>query len=187
MILNNIEANRYKEQFKSKFTNFGEKAPIILSFAVEELGVTIIHENSGTQYFYEWDYSIPVRSFIHAIKQDLSRNHYPRLAKKEKVLVPTSSDKATTLITEGVDINKIPSSEAVEREVIYRIDKILALKDEFILVDEATGKQYLYKMNSSGIYFLKKYREGEYKDIYEAGEAFFNKSRLLNILDKPST
>jgi hypothetical protein len=187
MIYSNIDANKYKEDFKARFTNFGEKAPIILSFAIDDLGVTVIHENSGKQYFYEWDYSISVKSLIHLIKQDLSHNHYPRLAKKEKVLAPTTSERAAEMIAQGMDVNKVPASEVVEKEVIYRIDKILAMKDEFILVDEATGKQYLYKMNSSGIYFLKNYREGTYKDIYEAGDAFFKKSRLLNILDKPAS
>ena len=74
----------------------------------------------------------------------------------------------------------------VTEEVVetYRIDKILALEDKFILVNEATGEQFNYKMNSSGIFFLKNYRSGVYKDLFEAGDAFFRKSTLVEKLNK---
>lgn len=184
MILSNVDANKYKEDFKIKFTNFGDKAPIMLSFAVDELGVTIIHENSKKQYFYAWDYSIPLKSFIHKIKQDLSKNHYPRISRIETITTATTPEQAANMIAGGASVDAIPASETVTKEVIYRIDKILALKDEFIIVNEETGEQFSYKMNGSGIYFLKSYREGEYKSIAEAGDVFFRKSTLISKLNK---
>lgn len=186
MILSNVDTKKYKEDFKIKFTNFGEKSPIILSFATDELGVTVIHENTGKQYFYEWDYSIPLKAFIHLIKQDLIKNHYPRIARKEIIVTPTTPERASELMIAGISSDNIPVEEKEEKIVVYRIDKILAMKDEFIIVNEETSEQYCYKMGGSGIYFLKNYREGTYKTLLEAGDAFFKKSILISKLEKLS-
>lgn len=181
MIYNKTDAGKYREEFVSKFTNFGDKAPIMLSFATDEFGVTIVHENTGKKYFYEWDYSIPVKNFIHEIKKDLSYNHYPRISRVEIVEEPTSPEKAAELIAAGTSVDSVPAFERKEQLQVFRIDKILAMKDEMVLVNEETGEQFVYK-TSSGIYFLKKYREGAFKDIAEAGEYFFKKSTLINKL-----
>lgn len=180
MIYNKIDANDYKEEFKKKFRNFGEKAPIILSFAVDDLGVTVIHENSGRKYFYEWDFTIPIKSFIHNIKQDISYKHYPRLAQKIRTVRNYTSEELSDFIANGVALDNLPSTCVEEKTILYRIDKILALKDEFVLIDEATGNQYLYKMDGSSIYFLKNYRSGQFKDVEEAGDYFFSKSKLIS-------
>lgn len=182
MVYNKINASQYREDFDKKFSNFGDKAPIMISYLTDELGVTVIHENSNTSYFYEWDYTIPIKSFIHNIKQDLSYNHYPRISRIETKVEKLTADKQAEMIANGVALDDIPSSQEVTREVTYRIDKILAMKDEFILIDESTGEQYCYKMNGSSIYFLKNYRKGDYKDTLEAGNAFFKKSVLLDKL-----
>ena len=184
MIYNRIDGNSYKAEFKKKFENFGDKAPIMLSYAMDDFGVTIVHENTGTSYFYEWDFSINIKSMIHKIKQDLIKNHYPRIARRVEVTRKVTPEKQAELIANGMDINNIPDVETVEEVEIYRIDKILAMKDEFILVNEKTDEQFNYKMNSSSIFFLKNYRKGEYKDLYEAGDAFFKKSTLVNNLKK---
>lgn len=182
MIYNRIDSDSYKEEFKKKFENFGEKAPIMLSYAIDDFGATIVHENTGTSYFYEWDFSINVKSMIHKIKQDLSKNHYPRIARKVEVTRPLTPEKQAELIANGCDVDKVPTAETVIEDEIYRIDKILAMKDEFVIVNEKTDEQYCYKMNSSSIFFLKNYREGNYKDLYEAGDAFFKKSTLIKKL-----
>lgn len=181
MILNKIDANQYRKDFDKKFTNFGEKAPIMLSYAADDLGVSIVHENSGKKRFYEWDYTIPVKAFIHKIKQDLSYYHYPRISRIEKIEV--TPELAAEYIASGkYTTDTLPAYE--EKVVTYRIDKILALKDEFVIINEETGEQLCYKMASSSIYFLRNYRNGDFKDPLEAGEAFFRKSTLVNKLSK---
>lgn len=184
MIYNRIDAKTYKENFSKKFRNFGDKAPIMLSYVTDDSGVTIVHENSGVSYFYEWDFSIEVKSMIHKIKQDLSTNHYPRLSRKVTVTRHLTPEEQANLIANGLSVDSVPTSVTEDTIETYRIDKILALEDKFILVDEATGDQYNYKMNSSGIFFLKNYRSGMYKDLFEAGEAFFKKSTLIEKLNK---
>lgn len=180
MIYKKIDSKKYREEFDKKFSNFGDKAPIVISVMPDEFGVSIVHENSGKRYFYEWDYTIPIKDFIHKIKQDLSYNHYPRICRLEQV--PMTPEKSAELLAQGVPADDLPST--YETVKTYRIDKVLALKDEFIIIDELNGDQYCYKMNSSSIYFLKNYRENKYKDISEAGTEFFKKCTLVNKLSR---
>ena len=53
MIYKKVDSKKYREEFDKKFSNFGDKAPIVISVMPDEFGVTIVHENSGSRYFYE--------------------------------------------------------------------------------------------------------------------------------------
>lgn len=178
MIYIKTESSKYKDDFIKKFTNFGDKSPILLSFACDDLGVTIVHEGSGSKYFYQWDFTMPIKSFIHMIKQDLSDRHYPRLSQKKEITRPITSGEIANMMSEGVDPNHIPANVTETIEDVYRIDKVLAMKDEFILINEKTKEQFCYSMDGSSIFFLKNYRTGKYTSTEEAGEAFFKKSKL---------
>lgn len=181
MTLYKADSVKYRKEFEKSFANFAEKAPIVLSYFTDDTGVMVKHENSGQKTFYEWDFTIPVKMFIHNIKQNLSYYHYPRISREEEV--PISPETAAEYLTQGkYTAETLPATE--KKTVIYRIDKILVFKDEFIIINEATGEQYCYKMESSGVYFLKNYRTGQFKDPAEAGEAFFKKSTLVSALSK---
>lgn len=182
MIYQYLNSKDYISNFVDKFHNFAQKSPILLSFVTSDKGVTIVHENSNTKYFYEWDFSVPVKGFIHMIKQNLREYHYPRISREESIEVPLTDDDKANLLAEGTNINDLPKSKTILQKQIYCIDKIIALKDVFIIINEATKESYRYKMNYSGIYFLKNYRSGKYKDLDEAGDFFFKKSTLLDKL-----
>lgn len=184
MIYIKADVASYKADFIKKFTSFADKSPIMLSFITDDLGVTIIHENSGTRYFYDWAPEIPVKSFIHHIKQDLSNNHYPRICRRVEITRKPTDDEVANLIATGTSVDDIPSTITVQKVETYRIDKIIAMKDEFVIIDEDTNEQYCYKMQGSSIYFLKNYREGSYKDFFEAGADFFKRSTLMKKLDE---
>lgn len=179
MIYHKAEARQYKEEFTRKFSNFSEKAPILISYVIEDKGVEVKHENSGTKYFYEWDYEIPVKAFIHRIKQDLSFSHYPRIVRTIRQTIPVDENRAAELLASGIPVDKVPDTEVVEVKKSYRIDKILALQDMFIIIDEDTGEQSSYKMvGTSAIYYLRNYRMGKYQTPEIAGDEFF-KSAVL--------
>lgn len=186
MIYHKIDASSYRDSFISKFTNFAEKAPIIISFATDDIGVTVAHENSGKKYFYPWDYVVPVKSFIHDIKRDLVKNHYPRIQVTAHIKRVPSSEDLAELMANGVSSEELPSE--IEDDVVetYRIDKIIVMRDEFILVNEDTNEQFCYHMNSSAFSYLRTYREGGFKDLMEAGETFFKRSTLIGKLNKLS-
>lgn len=184
MIYTKVDIPAYRDTFVQKFTNFAEKAPIVVSFAVDENGVTVAHENSGEKYFYLWDYVVPVKSFIHDIKRDLVKNHYPRISRVVKITRDLTPEEANEYLLKGVKLEDVPKEITEEVVEIYRIDKILAMKDEFILVNEKTNEQFCYHMNSSAFLYLRNYREGKFKDILEAGDVFFKKSNFISKLNK---
>lgn len=182
MLYNKTDSSRYIAEFKERFANFAQKAPILLSFVVSDAGVTVIHENTGKQYYFDWDFTCPVKSFIHEIKQVLSDNHYPRLERAVTTTVPYSPEEQAELLAQGTKPDELPATHEVTTIETYRVDKVIALKDVFILQDEKTFKAYRYKMHYSSIFFLKNYRTGKYASLAEAGAFFFAKSELLNEL-----
>lgn len=183
MIFKRIDLKSYKAEFEKKFVNFGEKAPIMLSYFMDDLGVTVVCENSGAKYFYEWDVTIPVKLFIHNIKQNLSENHYPRICRDVEIVRSPNEDEIAEMISSGTPLDAIPDTITYKVTETYRIDKILTLQDILILVNEATKEQYSYHYEGS-IYFLRNYRNGVYKSLYEAGNEFFRKAELIAKLDK---
>ena len=184
MIYHKIDADSYKESFSKKFTNFAEKAPIVISFAMDDIGVTVAHEKSGKKYFYPWNYVVPVKSYNHDIKRDLVSNHYPRIQRVVHTKTPLTSEEIADMLAKGVASDDIPDEVEVDKIETYRIDKIIVMRDEFILVDEDTNEQYCYHMNSSAFSYLRTYREGGFKDLFEAGDIFFKKSTFIGKLDK---
>ena len=178
MLLVSTDSRKYIAEFKDRFSNFAQKAPILVSFTTSEADVRVKHENSGTTYKFDWDYSVPVKSFIHEIKQTLSDLHYPRIARVEESEVPISGERRAALLEAGV--TEFPQTQHVESTEIFRIDKVIVLQDFFIIQSERDFRTYRYKLNYSSIYFLKDYRTGRYKSIEEAGKFFFEKATLLN-------
>ena len=182
MLYTKTDSVKYIAEFKTRFTNFAQKAPILISFVVSDQAVEIIHENSGLTHRFEWDFTIPVKSFIHEIKQSLSDNHYPRIAKVTKEQVKLTAEEQASLLASGTSVDEVPLYKEVVDTEIFKIDKVITLDDILIIQSERDYKMYRYKMNYSCIFFLRKYRKGEYKTLEEAGDFFFSKSTLLNEL-----
>lgn len=180
MLYNKTDSNNYIAEFKTRFANFAQKAPVLLSFIVTDTKTTVIHENSQKAYDFEWDFTIPVKSFIHEIKQVISDNHYPRIVHTFPEEISLTPEEQATLLAAGTPIENLPTTRFKQNKITYRIDKVIALKDIFILQDEETFKTYRYKMHYSSIFFLKNYRSGKYGSLEAAGEFFFSKAELLN-------
>lgn len=179
MLYTKTDSVKYKSEFKKRFTNFAQKAPILISFVISDEAVEVIHENTGSTHKFRWDYTIPVKSFIHAIKRILSDNHYPRITKVEVDKVELTAEEKADLIEKGMPLEEVPSHKEIKKSEIFKIDKVITLDDIFIIQSEETKKIYRYKMNYSCIFFLRNYREGDYKSLEEAGDFFFRKSELL--------
>lgn len=178
MIVNSMDSSQYRATFQKKFRNFGDKTPIDLSFVTREFDVQVIYVPSKTALTYEWDYSIPVESFIHRIKLDLMK-YYPRIARTETRTIKCTPEDQAAMIANGMPVDDVPSTITETKLHTYRIDKIIALRDEFVIVDEETGESFCYRMSTSGIYFLKKCKEGRFESLEEAGNDFFSRSTLI--------
>lgn len=180
MLQNKVDSERYKAEFIKKFSNFCEKSPVLLSFVMTDTGASVIHANTGKRYEFPWDYSTPVKYFIHSIKEVLVNNHYPRMVETVVSDTPLTAEEQASYFERG---EEIPLTKRETRQRVWRIDRVIVFKDIFILVDEETGEQYRYKLNKSCVFFLKNYRSGKYS-LESAWEYFVKNSVLLNKLEK---
>jgi hypothetical protein len=96
MLINKVSADTYMSEFSKKFSNFCNKSPVLLSFAVQPDKVTVVHSNSQTKYHFPWDFTMPIKSFIYTIKQQLVENHYPRLIEVIREQVPLTRKRKQT-------------------------------------------------------------------------------------------
>ncbi len=177
MLHTKIDSERYKAEFIKKLSNFCEKSPVLLSFVTADEGVTIIHANTGARYEFPWDFTKPVKSFIHEIKDVLVARHYPRMLEHITSEVQLTPEEQAVLLEEGTEPDKIPSTRSVVTDRTWRIDRVIVWRDIFILVDEDTNEQYRYKLNKSCVFFLKNYRSGKF--TLESAWDYFSKNAVL--------
>lgn len=182
MLHEKIDSERYKAELIKKLSNFCEKAPVLLSFVTSDSGVTIVHTNSGEKYQFPWDFTVPVKTFIHNIKEVLVKNHYPRLLQIIEEEVPLTPEEQAALLEQGTTAAELPTTKIERSQKLWRIDRVIVWRDVFILIDEDTGEQYRYKMHKSCVFFLKNYRSGKYT-LETAADYFFRNSELLNKID----
>jgi len=191
-----MSAKIWKDQFSSKFMNFGKKSPVLLSIIIKiqdgEEGVLVTHVNSNNKYFFAFDYDKNVKDFIADIKKLLVEKHYPRIIEEILKKHELTSDELALKIEKGADIDKLSKYEMrVIGKRCYRIDKILSWKQIAILsLEESTfendeiGSSYRYKFSGGSlVIFLKNYRSGKFKSIEEASEYFLSNSLLINKIE----
>ncbi len=190
MIAENINGDKWKQTTVKKLLSFCEKCPCVLSIKTAvhqgEDGVFVIHKNTGMQYFFPWDYSVEPKDFIHNIKTFLEKKHYPILVETITEEHKLTKEELALMVEEGKSIQELPQYEKrIKEKKLWRIDKVILWKDIVILVQidnkgNTISNQYRYKYNKNLVIFLKKYRSGEYADLEEAGNEFFNNSILVN-------
>ena len=190
MIAENINGDKWKQTTVKKLLSFCEKCPCVLSIKTAvhqgEDGVFVIHKNTGMQYFFPWDYSVEPKDFIHDIKTFLEKKHYPILVETITEEHKLTKEELALMVEEGKSIQELPQYEKrIKEKKLWRIDKFILWKDIVILVQidnkgNTISNQYRYKYNKNLVIFLKKYRSGEYADLEEAGNEFFNNSILVN-------
>lgn len=190
MIAENINGDKWKQTTVKKLLSFCEKCPCVLSIKTAvhqgEDGVFVIHKNTGMQYFFPWDYSVEPKDFIHNIKSFLEKKHYPILVETITEEHKLTKEELALMVEEGKSIQELPQYEKrIKEKKLWRIDKVILWKDIVILVQidskgNTISNQYRYKYNKNLVIFLKKYRSGEYADLEEAGNEFFNNSILVN-------
>ena len=183
MLYQKNDSGSYILEFKKRFGNFCEKAPLLLSYTTTPVGVQVINESTNDIYEIGFDYSIPVKVFIHGIKTMLvERNCYPIMHKVEGTEEGISSDEQISMAVEGVPVDKIPVKRYKKKIVKYLIDKCIIFKDILIIKNMETEEMFRYKLNKSCVFFLKKIRSGKLNPE-EAAEYFFSNSVLLNKIE----
>lgn len=180
MLYTKNDSQTYIQEFKKRFQNYCEKAPILLSYTTTSNSVQVIDESQNDVYEIPWDFSIPVKSFIHGIKNYfIEKGCYPILHKIEEEEEKISENEQIEMAVQGTDLESIPVKRYKKSIHKFLIDKCIIFKDIFLIKDLETGKMYRYKMNKSCVFFLKKMRTGRF-NREQAASYFFENSILLN-------
>ena len=183
MLYEKIDCVSYRKETSQKLTSFLQKSPCLFSFLADDEGIIIIlvggQKTSGEQktFKFDWDYTIPIKSFIHKIKTTLYE-YYPRLERSRIEIRPLSAERASEMIAEGGSLDELPAKESVRIDETFVIDKVILLKNIFILKNEKTGAHSKYKLDN-GVFFLKNWRVGKYESAKAAGDEFFAEAIYL--------
>lgn len=182
MLVDKNDSQTYIRDFQKRFNNFAEKAPLRLSYSISPQGISVIEETKpDVVYQFDWDFTEPVKSFIHGIKEVLSQKLYPRIVQILEEEKPVSEEEAAYLIAKGTPVDDVPSVKIEQTIIPYMIDKVIVFKDVFILKNLDTGELFRYKLNKSSVFFLKKIRSGLSQE--QAGDYFFKNAVLLNKIE----
>ena len=183
MLYEKIDCVSYRKETSQKLTSFLQKSPCLFSFLADDEGIIIIlvggQKTSGEQktFKFDWDYTIPIKSFIHKIKTTLYE-YYPRLSRSRVETRPLSAERASEMIASGGSLDELPTTETVRVDETFVIDKVILLKNIFILKNEKTGIHSKYKLDN-GVFFLKNWRVGKYESAKAAGDEFFAEAIYL--------
>ena len=82
------------------------------------------------------------------------------------------------MIADGSSLDELPKTETVRVDEMFVIDKVILLKNIFILKNEKTGAHSKYKLDN-GVFFLKNWRVGKYESAKAAGDEFFAEAVYL--------
>jgi len=187
MINEKLNTEGYRKQVYSKFISFSEKSPILLDVSTvsnsNKEGLLVEIKNTTQSFFYEWDYSVEPKVFIHSIKLDLEK-YYPELNEIIYEEHEITSSEVMSFMERGYKISEIP--KMIKSEIGKRtwvIDKVIVWRDIAILVNKETREQFRYKLSTNLVLFLKKYRTNGFSNSVEAGAYFFERASLLNKID----
>ena len=86
-----------------------------------------------------------------------------------------------------VDIDEIPVIKKRRVVCSFLIDKVIIIRDIFIIKDVETGEMFRYKMNGSSVTFLNNMRinpkDPKYLNREDAAKYFFSHSTLMNKIE----
>ncbi len=193
MIAENFNGDKWKQTTMKKLLSFCEKCPCVLATRTAthqgQDGVFVIHKNTGTEYFFPWDYTKDPQVFIHDIKEYIKPRHYPLLIETEYEDHQLTPQELATMVESGKSITELPKYERrVKSKKLWRIDKVILWKDIVIMEqvpmkdgEVVSTSQFRFKYNKNLVIFLKKYRSGEYGSLEAAGNEFFNENNSMLI------
>jgi len=195
MLSNSINGELWQKKVVKKILGFLNNSPVLCKFVTLTKngidGVLITPSGFNNSFFYAWDYETDPKNFVSKIKKDLIDSCYPRIIQTVNKEIELTPLEMAEKIEDGFSLDKIPSKKIETYKVLWRIDKVFLWKDCFILVKESENGQrenievqYRYKLNTSSVIFLNKYRNKEFSSDEEAGKFFFENAILINEIKK---
>ena len=177
MIGSRTSSRNWERAFAKKLNSFLKKSAAVFSVKWYDDHVSIIHDNSGSEYRVDYDYEADIKNLIHSLKQQLIK-HYPLLIREYTREVELTPEEIANAVASS-DSFEISKVKTVTEKEMWRIDRVLLWKDIFILVNvkEKTAREMKFTGNSVG--FLYKYRNGKFDSLEEAGKEFFNNATYI--------
>ena len=197
MIAESKNGRKWVAQAMDKLHSYLSRAPIIVTdiTSTNGDGVYILHDDSKTKEFFQFDIDEEAKVWVHQIKEKLLFL-YPRIIENVSTTIPTTSMDKAMFLEKGGKLNEVPATKDILTcQRLWRVDKVQLYKNIFILQLEGTrenpegdwnrdvGKipiQNRYKYQSASVFFLSKYRNNEFKDEEEAGKFFFDNSIFID-------
>jgi hypothetical protein len=178
-----VAGPEFHKEFNKRFTSFAHKAPIPMSFMLTPNGVSIYmnesEENKNLLFSSKFDFSKTVKENIKDIKDILLEKFYPQFQITKKEYVEYSAEELNEFATSGKDpMSYLDAKKEVISKEVWRIEKIITMRDELFIRNLNENRCYRYKLRSPVTIFLRQYREATNKEALFT--TFLNKSIFLN-------
>lgn len=196
MLNKSVNGHKWVSTSLDKLKAYLSRAPIIVSDITGTVngqdGVFIVLNDQKKKNFFPYEYETEPKVWVHKIKEWLV-DYYPRLIETIKAPVELTADEKAMIVEETGSIENLPDyQEKVVQKNSWRIDKILAYREIFLLLKEGEidsdgnfikAEQPImrrFKYTGSSIIFLKKYRSTTYKDLEKISNEFFENAIPLD-------
>lgn len=196
MLNKSVNGHKWVSIALDKLKAYLGRAPIIVSDITGTVngqdGIFIILNDQKKKNFFPYEYEMEPKVWVHNIKNWLV-NYYPRLIETITAPVELTPDEKALIVEKTGSLDNIPDYQnKIVQSNSWRIDKILAHRDIFLLMKEgeisSTGDfvpaqnpiMRRFKYTGSTILFLKKYRSSTYKDLDEISKDFFENAIPLD-------
>jgi len=175
----NIDVQEFIRTFNKKFKNFCEKAPIVMTYRTTPSSVFVSEMKTKEIKQFDFDFSVSVKQNIKIIKDWLFKNKYPRMIQIIEEEMSLTEEELEEKLNQGImDDQILLQKKKKTYHITWVIEKVIILRDEFIIRNLQDNNLYVFKMNSMPCtLFLKKVREK--LDEFQAYDLFEKKSILF--------
>lgn len=196
MLNKSVNGHKWISAALDKLKAYLGRAPIVVSDITGTYdgqdGVFIVINEQKKKQFFPYEYETDPKVWVHGIKTWLM-NYYPRLIEEIKTPVALTADEKALIVEKTGTLDNLPDfKEEVIQRNSWRIDKILAYRDIFLLLKEGEINKdgafipsenpimRRFKYTGSSILFLKKYRSSTYQDLSAISAEFFENAIPLD-------
>lgn len=180
LIDDTVVVDEFLDEFKKRFSNFCNKAPVILTFKITPSSCFLKDCEKDIVHKFEFNHLVNVKVNIKEIKDWLIENVYPRMVEENFTEVDQTTEQIEELIDSGLDEeDAIMKKNILVTETTWIIEKLIIKRDELFIKNASNNKMYRYKMSMPSTLFLKKIRNGSMSEK-EIFNYFYSKSTLMN-------
>jgi len=180
LVDNEIVVDDFLDEFKKRFSNFCNKAPVILTFKITPSSCFLKDCEKDIVHKFEFNHLIDVKTNIKVIKDWLVENVYPRMIEENFSETDLTNEEIEKLIESGVNEEEAIMKKDIQvSETAWIIEKLIIKRDELFIKNVENNRMYRYKMLIPSTLFLKKIRSGDMSEK-EIFNYFYNKSTLIN-------